>query len=383
MSIEVNIRKNLGDFQLELQFLSDSRRIGILGVSGCGKSLTLKCIAGIETPDQGRIAINGKILFDRAARICQKPQQRRVGYLFQNYALFPTMTVEENIAAGLTGDKAFKIQRVRQMVERFQLTGLEKHLPGQLSGGQQQRVALARILAYEPEEILLDEPFSALDGHLRDQMQRELMGMLADYPGTVILVSHSRDEVYRMSQELLILDKGRIVAQGPTKELFQRPGNAVTARLTGCKNIAGAAMRPDGSIYVKDWDIALPLRSGRGDGSDNIPQGGRRDGSDSIPQGGRGDGSDSIPQGVAGVAIRANLFQIQRTEENARLCFPVRDPVVTEDLFEYNISFLASEKASGRIDWKVRKEILRMGEMGLPDKIYLREQDLLLLEDGI
>lgn len=199
MSIEVLIKKDLGPFKLNIAFQSDSRRIGILGASGCGKSLTLKSIAGIERPDEGRIVINGKALFDSSERMNLKPQLRKVGYLFQNYALFPTMTVEQNIAAGLTGKKGQIMHQVREMVERFHLNGLEKRLPGELSGGQQQRVALARMLVCEPEVILLDEPFSALDVYLRDQMQRELMQMLETYPGIVILVSHSRDEVYRMS----------------------------------------------------------------------------------------------------------------------------------------------------------------------------------------
>ena len=188
MSIEVLIKKDLGAFKLNIAFQSDSRRIGILGASGCGKSLTLKSIAGIERPDEGRIVVNGKTLFDSSERMNLKPQLRKVGYLFQNYALFPTMTVEQNIAAGLTGKRGEIMQRVRGIVEQFHLNGLEKRLPGELSGGQQQRVALARMLICEPEVILLDEPFSALDVYLRDQMQRNLMEMLETYLGIVIFL---------------------------------------------------------------------------------------------------------------------------------------------------------------------------------------------------
>ena len=146
MLIEVLIKKDLGAFKLNIAFQSDSRRIGILGASGCGKSLTLKSIAGIERPDEGRIVVNGKTLFDSSERMNLKPQLRKVGYLFQNYALFPTMTVEQNIAAGLTGKRGEIMQRVGGIVEQFHLNGLEKRLPGELSGGQQQRVALARML---------------------------------------------------------------------------------------------------------------------------------------------------------------------------------------------------------------------------------------------
>ena len=134
MSIKVQIQKKLGSFLLDISFQSESRRIGILGASGCGKSMTLKSIAGIETPDHGSIVVEGRKLFDRDLKINLKPQKRNVGYLFQNYALFPTMTVERNIAAGLRGSRREKETRVYEMVKKFQLEGLEKRLPGQLSG---------------------------------------------------------------------------------------------------------------------------------------------------------------------------------------------------------------------------------------------------------
>ena len=159
--------------------------------------MTLKSIAGIISPDAGTIRIGEQIVFDSGKKINVKPQNRRAGYLFQNYALFPNMTVEQNIAAGLSGSREEKRKRVREMVGKFQLDGLERRLPGELSGGQQQRTALARIMAYKPEIILLDEPFSALDIYLKDNLQREMENMLKDYEGTVILVSHDRDEVYR------------------------------------------------------------------------------------------------------------------------------------------------------------------------------------------
>ena len=349
MSIEVLIKKDLGPFKLNIAFHSDSRRIGILGASGCGKSLTLKSIAGIERPDEGRIVINGKALFDSSERMNLKPQLRKVGYLFQNYALFPTMTVEQNIAAGLTGKRRQIMHRVHEMAERFHLNGLEKRLPGELSGGQQQRVALARMLICEPEVILLDEPFSALDVYLRDQMQRELMQMLETYPGIVILVSHSRDEVYRMSEEMLVLEQGQIAGQGNTKQLFDEPGNMTIARLTGCKNIAKA--RPaDSGIYVEDWDIELPVRE--------------RDGAN-----------------IQAVAIRAHQFCVRKTEENERLVFPVLEPVVTEDLFEYNISFRTSAHAVGRVDWKISKDAWQYGQDEMPERLYLKKSDLHLLTE--
>ncbi len=257
MSIKVQIQRKLDSFLLDISFQSECRRIGILGASGCGKSMTLKSIAGIETPDQGHIEAEGRTLFDWADRINLKPQKRNVGYLFQNYALFPTMTVEKNIAAGLKGSRQENEVRVREMVKKFQLQGLEKRLPGQLSGGQQQRVALARIMAYEPDVILLDEPFSALDMYLKDRLQQELMDMLADYRGTVIMVSHNRDELYRFSEELLIIDQGHIAAAGETKELFRNPVSREAARLTGCKNFSRARRVDAHTVEAEDWGITL------------------------------------------------------------------------------------------------------------------------------
>lgn len=349
MSIIVKIKKDFGNFRLDIAFESASRRIGILGASGCGKSLTLKCIAGIERPQEGRIALEDRVLFDSGKKISLRPQVRKIGYMFQNYALFPTMTVEQNVSAGLTGSKSEKKKMAAQMIGRFQLQGLERQLPSQLSGGQQQRVALARIFACQPRAILLDEPFSALDVYLRDQMQREMMKLLEDYDGTVIVVSHSRDEVYRMSDELLILDGGRVAAQGGTKKLFENPGNAVAARLTGCKNIVGVTRRADGVLYADDWKLAL------------------------LPRG-------KVNANVNAIAIRAHEFSIEKTPENEHLCFPVHDAIVTEDLFEYNVSFKTAPDAAGRIDWKISKYRWRHGVEALPDKLYLNEKDVLLLE---
>ena len=260
MSIRVKIRKKLDSFLLDMDFQSDSRRIGILGASGCGKSMTLKSIAGIVTPDEGVIEVEGRTLFDREQKINLKPQQRNVGYLFQNYALFPTMTVEKNIAAGLKGNRRENEQRVREMIDKFRLEGLEKRLPGRLSGGQQQRVALARIMAYEPDVILLDEPFSALDMYLKDQLQQELIEMLEDYEGTVIMVSHNRDEVYRFSQELLVIDQGKVSASGETKELFKNPVSKEAARLTGCKNFSRIRRLDAHTAQALDWGITLHIQ---------------------------------------------------------------------------------------------------------------------------
>ena len=258
MSLQVHIRKKLGDFLLEADFEQEEGCMGILGASGCGKSMTLKCIAGIETPDSGRICLDGQVLFDSEKKINQKPQKRQVGFLFQNYALFPTMTVEENIGCGVR-DRSLRKQIVGEQIRRFQLQGLENLKPSQLSGGQQQRTALARMLAGQPRLILLDEPFSALDSFLKDQMHRELMEILREFPGKTVLVSHSREEIYKFCDTVTVMEQGRTLMTRGTGELFASPGLVSAARLTGLKNISPYRKIGERQVLATDWNVKLQL----------------------------------------------------------------------------------------------------------------------------
>jgi len=173
MSLEVNITKKLDGFTLHANFTARSTATAILGASGCGKSMTLRCIAGIVKPDAGRIVLDGRVLFDSAQHIDLPPQQRGVGLLFQNYALFPNMTVEQNVLCGLKAekDKAARKARCAEMLQAMRLESLAKRYPAQLSGGQQQRTALARILVGRHNILMLDEPFSALDSYLREEVE--------------------------------------------------------------------------------------------------------------------------------------------------------------------------------------------------------------------
>lgn len=264
MSLTVDIRKSFGAFRLDVSFETDDSILGLLGASGCGKSVTLKCIAGIERPDEGRIVLNDRVLFDSDEKIDLPPQKRRVGYLFQQYALFPTMTVEKNIASG--AQRLPPPQRhsaVENMMKKFQITPLRNLYPAQLSGGQQQRTALARILINEPELLLLDEPFSALDSHLRDHMEREVMDILRDFGGDALIVSHSRDELYRMADSIAVYNQGKIEAMGEKHELFRNPVTHTAARLTGCKNfsrISGLRYASGRTFFhADDWGIKLSV----------------------------------------------------------------------------------------------------------------------------
>ena len=222
--IEAKIFKDYGSFRLDVEFSAGNEVLALLGGSGSGKSMTLRCIAGVETPDRGRIIVDGQVFFDSEKHINLTPQQRRVGMLFQNYALFPTMTVLENIMTGVrTGRKREKRQAAEAALIRYQLEGLGDRYPAELSGGQQQRAALARILVGNPRILMLDEPFSALDSHLRDRMEREVMSLLKDYSGTTILVSHSRDEVYRMADSVAVYDRDRSTHRGKSIRCSEIP----------------------------------------------------------------------------------------------------------------------------------------------------------------
>jgi len=259
MSLEVQIKKRLSnDFTLDVSFEAESETLGVLGASGSGKSMTLKCIAGIETPDSGRIVLNGRVLYDSDRRINLKPQARRVGYLFQNYALFPKMTVLQNIACVMGRD--VDPDATHALIRRFQLEGLEDRYPAELSGGEQQRVALARILASRPEAILLDEPFSALDTHLREQLQLELPALLEGIDN-VIFVTHSRDEVYRLCPSLLVLHLGQVMASGTTQRVFENPETVSAARICGCKNISPIRKLSDRRILALDFGLELEVGS--------------------------------------------------------------------------------------------------------------------------
>ena len=241
MSFDIDIRKKTGDFTLDVRIKSLGKAAGILGASGCGKSMTLKCIAGVLTPDEGRIAVGGRVLFDSEMKINLPPRERKVGYLFQNCALFPTMTVEKNIAAGIRADREEKRRRTAELVRTFRLAGFEKHYPHQLSGGQQQRTALARIIACGPDVILLDEPFSAMDANLRARLCSELFEYLADFHGDLMIVSHNLDELWSFAGDLTVMDEGHAIESGPADELFRAPRRTQTARLLGCGNIFDAA----------------------------------------------------------------------------------------------------------------------------------------------
>jgi molybdate transport system ATP-binding protein len=219
MGVELQIRKTLraGDrlFELDIAFASDSDRIVLYGPSGSGKSLTLKAMAGLMTPDAGHIRLDGRTLFDAARRINLRAQERNVAYLFQDYALFPHLTVAQNIAFGLARG-CFNLRRpaahpaVRKWIDAFELQAVAGHHPAQISGGQRQRVALARALASEPDILLLDEPFSALDPSLRERMRRELAELQQRLGVHMLLITHDPADAEALGDAVFEVRDGRI-----------------------------------------------------------------------------------------------------------------------------------------------------------------------------
>jgi ABC-type sulfate/molybdate transport systems ATPase subunit len=260
VTLEVQIEKKLADFTLDVAFRATETPLSILGASGAGKSMLLRCIAGLERPNRGIITLYDRILFDSAQRMAIPARERRIGMLFQHYALFPHRTVAQNIAFGLhelPHDE--QSTRTAALVLRTHLAGLEQRYPRELSGGEQQRTALARALAIQPEALLLDEPLSALDTHLRGQVEAQLQETFATYRRPALLVTHNMEEAYRLGEQLLVLARGRVAAFGSKEEIFRRPPTSEVARLTGCKNISRAQANPDGTLQALDWNCQLRL----------------------------------------------------------------------------------------------------------------------------
>jgi len=326
MSLEVNIEKKLDGFTLRAAFTAGNTSTALLGASGCGKSMTLRCIAGIVKPDRGRIVLDGRVLFDSAQHIDLPPQKRQVGYLFQNYALFPNMTVEQNILSALKKEKDPAARRAAcaEALRAMRLEELAKRLPGALSGGQQQRAALARILAAKPRILMLDEPFSALDSYLREEVEGEVGSLLAGFAGTALLVTHNRDEAYRLCREMIVMDSGEVLRAGTTKEVFADPRTRAAARLTGCKNILPCTPLDSHTVRLDGWDTTLRLV---------------------LP----------VPAGCTAVGIRAHDFT--PCAADAPNAIPVKAVSTSENPFDWNL-ICTSPEGAAQLWWKVGKTSL-------------------------
>jgi molybdate transport system permease protein len=343
--IEVDLYKRHPGFDLSVNFSSAGGTLGVLGASGSGKSMTLRCIAGLETPDRGRIVVNGRVLFDSQSRVSTPVAQRRIGMVFQDYALFPHMTVRENIAFGL---RARSVEEWARLVEVETLLDVR---PSELSGGQRQRVALARALAMQPAALLLDEPFAALDPHLRRRLEEHLRELLNQYEGAAVFVTHDRDEAYRLCDELVVLSQGRIEAAGPRRKLFAEPATLEAARVTGCRNLAAIRPAGDGRIRVNSWNCTLRI-------------------------------AGKLPAGAEYIGIRAHHIRFVAEGENT---FPCHLVDTVESPFEVTV-FLrigsAEESVNGAACLEAElpvEEWRAVQQAALPLRIQLPAEHLLLL----
>ena len=307
MSLEVDIEKKFKGFNLQARFSAGGETLGLLGASGCGKSLTMRSIAGIERPDSGKIVVNGTVFFDRApgkkARVDLSPQQRKTALLFQNYMLFPNLTVAQNVAAGIAKDvsPADRDAMVQTELKRFGLSGFEKRYPVQLSGGQQQRVALARMLAARPGILMLDEPFSALDAHLKSVLEQNLVSLFDAFRGTILYVSHDIDEALRFCDRIAVVESGHIMEMGTGDDLVNRPQSQAGIKLSGCKNATPAQRRGSHTVWLPKWGVQVETAA-------------------------------EVPEGVKCLGVRA--FYLQRAGGPGRNCFRMRVDRVSDSRFE-------------------------------------------------
>ncbi|MFQ4145514.1 molybdate ABC transporter permease subunit [Chlorogloeopsis sp. ULAP02] len=355
--LSVNIEKILAGFDLKVSFNTDEQPLGLLGGSGAGKSMILRCIAGIETPTRGSIILNNRVLFDSQKGINIPSRDRRVGFLFQNYALFPHMNVTQNIAFGLPpglSPVAIK-QRVEAQLVQMQLEGLGDRYPHQLSGGQQQRVALARALASQPEALLLDEPFSALDTHLRSQLEQQMMATLADYQGVTLFVTHNMEEAYRVCPNLLVMEQGRAVQSGSRYDIFEHPTTVNVAKLTGCKNFSPAILKGDRQVEAVDWDCTLRV-------------------------------IESIPNSFSHVGIRAHQisFTNEPNQENTFPCWLVR---TSETPHRMTLFLKLHSSPTSFHDYNLQAEVFKekwaiLKDQPLPWHVQLEPLRLMLMEQS-
>ena len=348
MKLVVNIEKRLRDFTLAANFTLTDTTLALLGASGSGKSMTLKCIAGLERPDRGQIVLNERILFDSEKGINLPPQARNIGYLFQNYALFPNMTVRENIIFALDGSQEEKERIFRENVARFSLEGLESAYPAGLSGGQQQRVAFARILARGADVLLLDEPLSALDTHLKWQIETALREILTMQDISAILVTHDRDEAFRIAQEIATVDRGQLTPPMDKHELFRNPGTRAATTLTGCKNISAAHRVDETHVAATDWGITLRVANAATD--------------------------------VRHIAVRAHYLVL--ASKNDVDALPARITEVIESTFTYIVMLRFADGAMP-IRWEIDKATWHAHEAGIGDTLYFNFpiEELMLLRD--
>ena len=313
--------------------IDQGEKIGIIGVNGTGKTTLLRVIAGEEEPDEGQVITQNGI---------------RISWLPQTPEFPQHMTILDYVAEGKWQKDWSTESEARRMLNTLGITDQNSNMDN-LSGGEKKRVALARMMIGEPEAILLDEPFSALDGYLKDVLQREMQDFLKDYPGDMILVTHSRDEAYKFCRELSIVHEGRILVTGETKQLFERPGLLEAAKLTGCKNFSRAERLGPHEIYAADWKMKLHTE-------------------------------ENVDEDITHVGIRGHW--IRPESEPGENCMAVQVDQYIETTFEhqYMIRNKAEENAAGLWWMRPKNSFTEDPDKDLPEYLYFPSEHLMLLK---
>ncbi len=355
MGLYINITKRLPGFRLQVNLSCEQGIIGILGASGSGKSMLLNCIAGLINPDEGKIILDDNTFFDSCKKVNLATKDRKAGFLFQNYALFPHLTIADNIAFGLEDlSKSEKNKKVSDLMERFNIADMGKRYPAQISGGQQQRVALARALAIEPDILLLDEPFSALDNHLKNHLLKEMLVSLKEFQGNTLFVTHNIEEAYRLCDRIAILNDGSVDTFELKEKIFQNPASLETAKITGCKNISKAIRKSEHVVEIPEWGIQVKT-------SMKIEN----------------------EQGYAG--IRANYIKLA-DDSNYENSFPVWIADESEAQFRTSLYLKIGSEPSNledyHIQWEISKE-QRESIRGLsqPTRIYMDPKNVFFVQN--
>jgi molybdate transport system ATP-binding protein len=344
------IKKKLKGFTLDVNITADRGVTALMGASGSGKSMTLRCIAGVTKPDEGYIELDGKALFDSENKINLPPQIRNTGFLFQDYALFPNMTVRQNIMTGVKNkNKDEKIKRAEELAETFHIPlHLDKY-PHQLSGGEKQRCALARIFAGTPDILMLDEPFTAMDSHLRWELEAELTAVFKRFYKPILYVSHNRDEAFRLSSQIAVINEGKNEEAKEKHALFKNPGTMQAARLTGCKNIVRAGIKGN-LVTVPEWGLEFDL-----------------------PQG--------TESGFKYIGIRANhiLPASSVKESEAAVIMPFEIVEEIEDTFKIILTVRKAGTTLSAIRWEMPKKD-RVALKDLPQELAILPENILFLK---
>ena len=335
MSLVLDIKKRYSGFILDMQLEAGEERVALLGASGCGKSCTLRCIAGVETPDEGKIVVNGVTFFDSAAGINLSPQERKCALLFQNYQLFPNMTVADNVCAGVkdAGDAAARKQLAERYLGIFGLADFADRYPARLSGGQQQRVALARMVAAHPGIFMFDEPMSALDAYLKSALEQNMLDLFDVCNRTVLYVSHDIDEACRLCQRICVMHDGHVEEIGSVEDVVRRPQTLAALRLTGCKNTSRARKIGSQEVEALDWGMTFNV-------------------------------GHEVPDNVTYLGIRASYFHVDNRAERGRNSYDLHVARVSDSRFERLVLLdVPRADAPTRLQWKVNKVSVPVEEL--------------------